>query len=137
MKVMLAALVLALVLQPAMASEAFSGGPAAEQPLQDGYTLPSGLRPDQVLELPPVTVDDLGERLSEKGEDVVWLIQVVGRYICLGMFVVCCVLTVMGMVGNHRSLPSALLGAIFSGICYGAITCGEQIVQAISAWIAS
>lgn len=125
----------AFLLLPCSAAAA-AQGQAGEQSSagSDGYSLPENLNPDQVLGLPDVTVDDLGDRLNEKGADVVFLIQTVARYICIGAFVISCILILVGLIGNRRTLASAILGAVLSGVCYGAITCGEQIVQAVSSW---
>ena len=103
----------------------------------NAYELPDDLQPENVLGVPNVTVDDLGNRLIDKGEDVVWLIKIVTRYICLGAFLLSCVFILVGIIGNRKILVSSILGAVISGVCYGAITCGEQIVAFIAAWAAS
>lgn len=89
---------------------------------------------DNLLDVPNVTVDDLGERLAAKAGDFVYLIKIVGRYVCLGAFIICCIIIVIGIIGNQRTLAKAIIGAIISGLAYAAITCGEQIVQFIAAW---
>lgn len=98
------------------------------------YGLSGETDSNNILDTPNVTVDDLGALLAAKGGDFVYLLKIVGRYMCLGMFIICCIMIVIGIIGNHRMLTSAIIGAIVSGLAYAAITCGEQIVQFIAAW---
>ena len=110
---------------------------AAPDYYRDLFGLSSETDSDSLLDVPNVTVDDLGNRLAAKGGDFVYLIKIAGRYVCLGAFVICCIMIVIGIIGNHRMLASAIIGAIISGLAYAAITCGEQIVQLIAAWAMS
>ncbi len=84
----------------------------------------------------PVTVDQLNTKLNSMGTDVIGIIKTVGRYICLGGFIVCVILLFIGIVGNPRLMARSAIGALCSGIMYMAITCGEQIVGMIAAWSA-
>ncbi len=84
----------------------------------------------------PVTVEQLDAKLNSMGTDVIGIIKTVGRYICLGGFIVCIILLFIGIVGNPRLMARSAIGALCSGIMYMAITCGEQIVAMIAAWSA-
>ena len=104
---------------------------------RDLFGLSDETDPNGILDVPNVTVDDLGDRLAAKGADFVYLIKIVGRYVCLGAFVICCIMIIIGIIGNRRMLVWAIIGAITAGLLYAAITCGEQIVQFIAAWAMS
>lgn len=144
-RVLAAALLLLMFILPAYAAEeGIENGIAGElgtsgetDYYRNLYGLSGETDSDKLLDIPNVTVEDLGARLVEKGGDFVYLLKIAGRYVCLGTFVICCIMIVIGIIGNHRMLASAIIGAIISGVIYAAITCGEQIVQFIAAWVIS
>lgn len=84
-----------------------------------------------------ITTEDIVGRLEEKGNDVVSVLQTVGKYVCFGAFILCCGLIVIGIIGNKRMLTGAILGAILSGIAYAGIVCGREIVNWIASWAIS
>lgn len=142
-----AVLVLAFITVPASAV-GMETGIAGEMEEKEEVTIGSGsgrLSIDQASDPEYVlgikggnySVEHIADKLEEKGMDVVYLIKTVGRWICIGAFVVCCVLLVLGIIGNPRILLKSAIGAIISGVMYAAITCGEQIVRMIAAWAAS
>jgi len=123
-------------IESSVAGEIGEGGGTSDY-YKDLYGLSEETDSGNLLNVPNVTIDDLGDRLAAKGGDFVYLIKIVGRYVCLGAFIICCIMIVIGIIGNHRMLVSAIIGAIISGLAYAAITCGEQIVQLIAAWAIS
>lgn len=96
------------------------------------YNVPD---PDTVLDLPNVQAEELVGRINEKGNDVVNIVSAVGKWLCLAGFVACCILIVIGVIGNKRMIAGGLVGMFLSGFMYAAITCGRDIVTWISAWI--
>lgn len=131
-----------MLLMPAYASEGVTTEIAGEIGGAMADSAAGGidpLDPESVLGIKggDYSVDYLGDKLEEKGMDVVYLIKVVGRYICLAGFVICVVLIVVGIIGNPRILLRAAIGAVVSGIAYALITCGEEIVLLIATWAAS
>jgi len=83
------------------------------------------------------SVEHIGDKLKQKGMDIVYLLKIVGRWICIAAFVVCCTFLVFAIAGNTRLLVRSAVGAIAAGIMYAAITCGEEIVTLIAAWSAA
>jgi len=84
-----------------------------------------------------VTTDDIVNKLENKGNDIVRILQTVGKFVCIGVFIVCCFLTIIGMVGNKRLMAGAIMGLIFSGIAYAGIVCGRDLVNWVAFWAAS
>ena len=119
-----AALLLLMFILPAYAAEeGIENGIAGElgtsgetDYYRNLYGLSGETDSDKLLDIPNVTVEDLGARLVEKGGDFVYLLKIAGRYVCLGTFVICCIMIVIGIIGNQRrdSLP----GSPSAGIRY-------------------
>ena len=86
---------------------------------------------------PNITTDDIVNRLETKGNDVVTILQTVGRYVCIGAFIICCILTLFGIIGNPRMLWGGVIGLIISGVAYAFIVCGREIVNWIATWAIS
>lgn len=86
---------------------------------------------------PNVSTDDIVGKLEEKGNDIVTVLQTVGKYVCIASFVLCCFLAVLGLIGNKKMLVGALIGLCLSGLAYAGIICGPEIVRWIAAWAAS
>ena len=93
--------------------------------------------PESVLNIPNVSTEDLIERVNTKGNDIILILQTVGRYLCFFGFIICCVMVVIGVIGNRQMLTGALIGLIVCGVMYAGITCGKEIVQYIAAWAKS
>ena len=91
----------------------------------------------QNLDVPKVTTKDLENRINQKGNDIIRIVQVVGRIICIIGFVICCILAIIGICGNKQLLTGALIGLVICGFAYAGITCGREIVEYIAAWAAS
>lgn len=105
------------------------------------FTGTSGLEnvpdPGQVIGAQNVSVDDLGNKLTEKGADIIYLLKIVGQYVCVGAFIISCITFFAGLFGNKKMMFSSVIGALISGVCYAAITFGEDIVILIASWAAS
>jgi len=86
---------------------------------------------------PNVTTDTIRNKLENKGNDIVTLLQMVGKYICIAGFIICCILTLIGIIGNKKLLAGAIIGLIISGLAYAGIVCGREIVNWIAAWAVS
>lgn len=84
-----------------------------------------------------VTTDRIVERIERKGEDIVRVLQTAGKYVCIGSFLICCVLTLVGVIGNKRLLVGGAIGLILSGVSYAGIVCGREIVNWIASWASS
>lgn len=97
-----------------------------------------GLVNDTISDLAPnVTTNDIVDRLETKGNDVVTFLKTIGKYVCIGAFVICCILTIIGIIGNHRLLWAGVLGMIISGLAYAGIVCSQEIVNWIATWAIS
>lgn len=86
---------------------------------------------------PNVSTDTIVGKLEKKGNDVVSILQTVGKYVCIAGFIVCCILTLIGIIGNKRLLVGAIIGLLISGLSYAGIVCGREIVNWIAAWAVS
>lgn len=86
---------------------------------------------------PDVTTDTIVGKLESKGNDIVHILQTVGKYVCIGMFVICCILIPVGIIGNKKILTGAVIGLVISGLAYAGIVCGREIVNFIAAWATS
>ena len=101
------------------------------------YTLSEELQPENVLGLEDITVDDLADKLTDKGMDIVYILKIVGQYVCLAIFIVSCITALIGIFGNKRLLSASIIGALISGVAYACIMYGETIVVTIATWAAS
>lgn len=86
---------------------------------------------------PNVSTDSIVGKIESKGNDIVSILQTIGKYVCIAGFIVCCILTLIGIIGNKRLLAGAIIGLIISGVAYAGIVCGREIVNWIAAWAAS
>ena len=80
------------------------------------------------------SVDTILAKLQPKGEGIIRVVKTISCYICLGAFIVSCVLMLVGIIGNPRLIFKSFIGALVAGLCYGAIVCAEPIVHAIASW---
>lgn len=86
---------------------------------------------------PNVTTDDIVNRLEEKGNDVVTFLKTIGKYVCIGGFIICCILTIVGIIGNPKLLWAGIIGMIITGLAYAGIVCSREIVNWIATWAIS
>ena len=84
-----------------------------------------------------VTTDKIVNKLESKGNDIVSILQTVGKYVCITIFIVSCMLALVGLFGNHRLLTASIIGLVLSGVAYAGITCGREVVNFIATWAAS
>lgn len=139
------ALLFALVLSASMVTVAFAdtdvgvgsgvaGDGATTPSSSDVWTVPT---PDELLDLPDVTTQDVVDKLEQKGNDVMTIVQTVGRIVAAVVFIVSFILVVVGAVGDTRLMAKAFVGLAISGIGYAAITCGRELLAFFSAWVQS
>lgn len=95
------------------------------------------VNPEDILDLDPVTTEDLQNKIDEKGGDVIAVIIRVCRYVCMAAFPIGCVMILLGFFGNKKILAAGIFTAIFAGIGYAAITCAPEIVHYVASWAAS
>lgn len=84
-----------------------------------------------------MTADQVGQKLEEKGNDIINFMKIVGKYICFGGFIMSCLAMIVGIFGNKKALVSGFIGLTLSGVMYGAIVMSDDIVVAIVTWAAS
>lgn len=84
-----------------------------------------------------VTSDTIVDKLEAKGNEIVFMLQTVGKFVCIAGFIVCCILTIFGAIGSNRLLAGAIMGMLISGFAYAGIACGREIVNWIAAWAIS
>ena len=65
------------------------------------------------------------------------ILQIVGQYVCIGAFIICCFLVIVGLMGNKRLLTGALFGLIFSGVAVVGILYSRDILNFVASWLAS
>lgn len=130
------------LLVPAFAQQANIGsGVAVKEPeTQQNNTGWNYDAPDsaaEVMGIKPVSAEDVANRLNKKGNDVVNILQTVGKWVCMAAFVVCIIMMVAGCVGNRKLIMQGLIGMIIAGIAYAGIVCGREIVIFIASWAAA
>lgn len=84
-----------------------------------------------------VTTADLGKKIAEKGNDVIQIMKIIGKYFCVGGFIISCLAMFCGLFGNKRALSGGFIGLILSGVMYAAIVMSDDIVVMIASWAAS
>lgn len=112
-------------------TSAVTEGTTGHSPINDAV---NGVMNDFV---PTVTTNDIVNRLETKGNDVVLMLQTVGKYVCIGAFIICCLLTIVGIIGNPRLLWAGVIGMIVAGLAYAGIVCGREVVNWIANWAIS
>lgn len=93
--------------------------------------------PADIFGVDKVDVDDVADRLNNKGNDVINIMQVVGRYVCYGAFIIGVLIMIFGCIGNKRMIVQGLIVLIIAGVAYAGIVCGREIVGFIASWAAS
>lgn len=119
---------------PAFATETTGGGTFQEGGYY-GY-IPSA---DETLGIDgnTVTTDDVNEWVDRKGSDVLSIVTRVVQITCAIGFFLCIGLTIVGAVGNKKTMAGGIVGLFICGLCFTAATCGTQILQAFSSWLMS
>lgn len=84
-----------------------------------------------------VTTESFLERIHSKGNDVVDIIIVVGQYVCIAAFAVCCIITIIGLIGNKRTMTGGVIGLIVSGVAYAFLSMAPDVVRWIASWTVS
>lgn len=123
------------MVSPAFAAETVGGGTFQE----GGYygNIPSA---DEVLGMNDknvVTTDDVSNWVDRKGSDVLSIVTRVVQIVCAVGFFLCIGLTIIGAVGNKKTMTGGIVGLFICGLCFTMATCGTQILQAFSSWMMS
>lgn len=135
--VLMALIMSALMMTPAFAASDIRTGTPSESS-QAAYSAVQGSVSAITGDITPdVTTDDVVNKLEHKGNDIVHILQIVGQYVCIGAFIVCCVLVIVGLIGNKRLLAGALMGLIFSGVAVVGILYSRDILNFMASWLAS
>lgn len=98
------------------------------------YNVPN---PQEAAGIPDVSADAVIERINTKGNDVVNILQSLGKWICIGSFIIYSMMIIFGIIGNKKLALSSFIGIFIACIAYAGITFGREIVIFISTWVAS
>lgn len=135
--ILMALMMSALMMTPAFAATDIRTGTPRESS-QATYTAVQGSVSEITGDITPdVTTDDVINKLEHKGNDIVRILQIVGQYVCIGAFIICCFLVIVGLMGNKRLLTGALFGLIFSGVAVVGILYSRDILNFVASWLAS
>ena len=135
--ILMALIMSALMMTPAFAATDIRTGTPSESS-QATYTSVQGSVSEITGDITPdVTTDDVINKLEHKGNDIVRILQIVGQYVCIGAFIICCFLVIVGLMGNKRLLTGALFGLIFSGVAVVGILYSRDILNFVASWLAS
>ena len=155
--ILLIALMIAVIAVPAFATpggdtrtgiaSGGSGQPPISTPeiVTDGHTVSGSGSSDKLQDaldsvygdIPNISTEDIVGRLENKGNDVIRLMQTIGRYVCIVAFIICCIMTLVGIIANPKLLWAGVIGLIISGLAYAGIVCGRDIVNWIASWAIS
>lgn len=91
----------------------------------------------EIFGIEPVSTEDLSDRLNEKGNDVVDIVTVIGKWVCIIMIAFGFLCILIGAFGNQKLLVRGLIAVVLCGVCYAGIVCGRDIVEFIASWAAS
>lgn len=84
-----------------------------------------------------VTTESFINRIQAKGNDVVHIIIAVGQWVCIAVFGICCIIALVGAVGNKRALTGGVIGLVIAGVAYALLTMAPEVVRWIAAWSVS
>lgn len=84
-----------------------------------------------------VTTESFINRIQAKGNDVVHIIIAVGQWVCIAAFGICCIIALIGAVGNKRTMTGGAIGLVISGVAYALLTMAPEVVRGIAAWSVS
>lgn len=93
------------------------------------------VNPEEVL--PSVTMDEAINHLEGKVFDVVKLLQVIGKPICIVGFIICAILTLVGTFGQSGYVIKGLIGMFISAVSYTCILFSPQIINFFSTWLST
>lgn len=87
--------------------------------------------------VPSVSMDKAMIHLEGKVYDIVKLLQVVGKPICIVMFIASAIFTLFGALSKGGYIMKGLIGMAICGIAYTCILFSPQIVNFFSTWLIS
>lgn len=139
----LAAMVLSLIMvgsafaAPVGSGLATTAGGGNNVSSNSGFDYSAPDDPAEMFGVENVDVNDVADRLNSKGNDVINIMQVVGRYVCYGAFIIGILIMIAGCIGNKKMIVQGLIVLIIAGVAYAGIVCGREIVGFIASWAAS
>lgn len=75
-----------------------------------------------------VDINQLGNKLQAKGYQIVDIFASIGRVLCIGVFVACCIAILFAVFSKGPVLGRFIIGALISGLCFIALTYPAQIM---------
>ena len=84
-----------------------------------------------------VTTESFINRIQAKGNDVVHIIIAVGQWVCIAVFGICCIIALVGAVGNKRAMTGGVIGLLIAGVAYALLTMAPEVVRWIAVWSVS
>lgn len=84
-----------------------------------------------------VTVDDLGDKVIDKLEDVVDLLKKIAAPLSIIMFIVGAILMVLGAFGKRDGISKGIIVCILSIIMYSLCMYAGPIISAVNNWLIS
>ena len=87
--------------------------------------------------IPNVSTEDIIGRLEQKGNDIVTMVQIVGRYVCIIGFIIGIILIVVGAIGNKKTMWAGVIALILACLCYAGTVCARDIVNWAASWAIS
>lgn len=86
-------------------------------------------------DLPNVSIDELGDRINRKGDQVIGFGQEIGRKFAVILFLVSGFVCALTWFGNHEKFWLGIGGFFISGALYVAFTYGASIVHMIGGFL--
>lgn len=84
-----------------------------------------------------ITVDDVGNRIIDKLNQVAIVLRQIAFPIAVIMFVVGAILMVIGALGKKNGVQQGILVMVLSVITYGLCMYSQPIIKALVSWFAS
>lgn len=125
---------------PMDAEEAETAPTAPEQIVtkQDEVRAIQKLAYDQIYsQLPTVTSSDILNWATTKGNEVIYILQVIAQPFAIVIFIIAAFMTLIGCVGKSDMIGKGVLGMCLSLVVYAAILYAPVLLQAFSGWVAS
>ena len=84
-----------------------------------------------------VSVEEVGDKIVGKVQEVIDIIQNVGSPLCLVCFIVSVLYTVFGCIAKKSIIGKGILAMSICIVCYTLIIYAQPIVEFMSGWLAS
>lgn len=89
------------------------------------------------INIDPVTTDQVANWVEKKGNEVIYIVQLVARIITVIWFFISIIFIVIGAIGNHRTMTGGFISLFISACAYVAITYGKELLNLFSSWVMS